>query len=216
MSAFIDRTGHRYGRLTVVSCAGSRNGRYNWKCRCDCGEECTASGLCLASGDTKSCGCLNAEKRIARSLRHGHSRRGDVASGYRTWLGMKQRCCNVRNKSYPHYGGRGIKVCDRWLESFENFLADMGPRPAGSSLDRIDNSGNYCPENCQWATRIEQGRNKRSNVLITWKGATKTLIEWSEETGIPYITLYTRLHREGWPIERALTKPVRRKRKGVA
>lgn len=208
MPAFIDRTAHRYGRLTVVSCVGKRKGRYYWECRCDCGKETVVAGDGLGRGITKSCGCLKRELNAAKRLTHGHARGRIRTPEYRTWCMMKQRCCDIQNKKHQHYGGRGIKVCDRWLESFENFLADVGPRPAGSSLDRIDNNGDYCPENCRWATAKQQARNTSRNRLITWNGVTKALAEWAEEVGIPYGSLKTRICKLGWPVERALTEPV--------
>jgi hypothetical protein len=121
---------------------------------------------------------------------------------------MRKRCLDPAHENYPLYGGRGIKVCERWLCSFENFLEDMGERPLEKFLERKDNSGNYTPGNCVWATRSEQARNRRTNHLITFKGITQPLITWAEQVGISRLTLRSRL-REGWTIERALTEPAR-------
>jgi hypothetical protein len=133
--------------------------------------------------------------------------RGISSNEYRIWEGMKHRCYNPSNKRFALYGSRGISVCERWRESFAAFMADMGPCPVGMSLDRIDNDGNYCPENCRWTTMRVQGRNTRHNRLITHNGQTKCLIEWAESSGINADAIYARL-RLGWPVERALTEPV--------
>jgi hypothetical protein len=121
---------------------------------------------------------------------------------------MRKRCTDLAHDNYALYGGRGIKVCDQWLGSFENFLADMGERPEGKFLERIDNNGNYEPSNCRWATRSEQARNRRTNHLITHNGVTQPLVAWAEQVGISRLTLRSRL-REGWSTERALTEPAR-------
>ncbi len=121
------------------------------------------------------------------------------------WMTMRQRCRDTNAKDYARYGGRGIKVCERW-ESFENFLADMGERPAGMSIERDDNDGDYTPDNCRWATRSEQQRNRRSNVLLTHDGVTLCVAEWAIRTGINRMTLHTRIDR-GWPTDKALTTP---------
>jgi len=127
---------------------------------------------------------------------------GKISPTYHTWTGMKDRCGNRKNKRFHRYGARGISVCDRW-ESFENFLADMGEKPPGMSLDRIDNNGNYCPENCRWATGKQQARNKSNNTLMTHAGKTQTMQEWSEELGITSSTISWRLQR-GWSDEQCL------------
>jgi len=119
---------------------------------------------------------------------------------------MKQRCTNPKNKRYSSYGGRGITVCDRWVE-FENFLEDMGERPPGLSLERIDNDGNYEPGNCTWTTAKQQARNNRHNHMITYNGTTLPLVAWSEKVNIPYDILKSRLNKLRWPIHKALTTP---------
>ena len=121
---------------------------------------------------------------------------------YRSWQSMRQRCSNPARASYPYYGGRGIKVCERW-NSFDNFLKDMGERPDGMWIDRIDGNGDYCPENCRWSTPKEQCRNRSSNRVITHNGQSRLMVEWSELKGIPLRTLSRRIN-DGWPIERAL------------
>lgn len=144
-------------------------------------------------------------------LKHG----GFQLSEYRIWQSMKDRCRNSNNVGYPNYGGRGIKVCDRWLDSehgFENFLEDMGPCPGpGYSIERKDNDGDYCPENCVWATRLEQANNRRTNVLLEYQGKLKTIAEWARLYRINSNTLWSRLARK-WSVEKALTTPLIRGR----
>ena len=151
-----------------------------------------------------SCGCLES------AVKHGHAAGGIISRTYKSWYGMKTRCYNPRQRQYKDYGGRGIKVCDRWLHSFENFLEDMGERPPGTTLERMDNDGDYCPENCKRATRVEQGNNTRTNKWITYEGETLTLHQWSTRLGINPGTLYSRLRSPGWSVEKAFTKPIGR------
>ncbi len=142
------------------------------------------------------------------TLRHGHTYRGKVSRAYKTWMGLRSRCEYKRHPQYHNYGARGIRVCDRWRQ-FENFLADMGEPPEGMSIDRINNDGDYSPDNCRWATIVEQRRNTRINVLLTFRGKEQCVAAWAEEVGLSRKTLQTRLRR-GWPVERALFKVVRK------
>lgn len=158
-------TGQRFGRLVVVARAGSRGDRAAWACRCDCGSETSVTGVNLRSGSTHSCGCLNrqraSERMTARLTRHGHAPAGKPSGTYNSWTTMRARCTRPSITHFKDYGGRGITVCDRWLNSFDNFLADMGERPPGLTLERNDNDGNYELSNCRWATRSEQQLNRR-------------------------------------------------------
>lgn len=157
MPKFNDITGKTFNRLTVISCAARKPVR--WNCRCICGGLVVVKTEWLASNNTKSCGCLNIETRKTALLRHGRTH----TTEHVIWRGMRRRCENINCHAYKNYGGRGISVCERW-QTFENFFADMGPRPSSLySLDRVDNDGNYEPGNCRWATRIQQIRNRRSN-----------------------------------------------------
>lgn len=209
---FVDRTGQKFGRLTVIGYAGQDKERKSmWFCRCKCQKITKVQIANLKKGHTSSCGCINIEKIKERSITHGHSRGGNESPEYRTWQNMLTRTQNPNNKSFPDYGGRGIQVCDRWKDSFENFLADMGKRPKNTSLDRKENNLGYSKENCRWATRKEQSNNKRSNVSFIYAGKTQTLTQWANELGITVVTLWMRLNAYGWPIEKAFNTPIRRK-----
>ena len=169
----IDLTGQVFSRWSVISYYGkARSGPHYWNCICSCGNKKIIRGTHLKDGTTQSCGCFKIEKVTT----HGHTRKGRASPTYQSWNSMIKRCTNPNTKRYSDWGGRGITVCDRWLHSFENFLADMGECPEGLTLDRIDNDGNYEPSNCKWGTYKEQRYNQRkhkNSVYLTFNGETK-------------------------------------------
>lgn len=198
-----DITGQVFNRVTALRFVEQRSYAPMWECQCLCGQIFTTSRYSLQKGLTQSCGCLHKEIMTT----HGNSGNQDKSPAYMTWGHMIQRCTNPSNDSYHHYGGRGITVCGRWLD-FTNFLADMGERPKGKTLDRFpDNNGNYEPENCRWASRGEQARNKRNNHLLTFEGKTMCMKDWAIERGLSLDAVRHRL-KDGWTVEDALTKPI--------
>lgn len=190
--------GDRFSKWTVLR-EGSKHygGDRRWWCRCDCGNERLVFGSMLNSGGSTRCASC-------RKVTHGMC----STSTYKTYQKMLERCLSKNSISYPNYGGRGISVCDRWAKSFEAFYEDMGEKPEGLSIERIDNSKGYFPGNCRWATAKEQARNKRNNHFVEHDGQRKCLAEWAEATGIPASVIATRI-RSGYSPERALTEPAK-------
>ena len=178
--------------MVVVSRLPSVRSRVMYSCRCDCGTPVAVRGESLRSGHTESCGCGKSAALVARLTKHGSNRRGGRSPAYSSWSSMIQRCTNPRDKAYPSYGGRGIKVPDTWLE-FTGFYADMGDRPEGSSLERKKNNAPYSKENCIWATRQQQQSNTRACRYITYGGRTQTMAAWARETGRSPATIRRRL-----------------------
>ena len=158
-----DITGQKFGRLIVIGFSGiDKYGKAQWKCKCACGKEVIAQSYLLRSGTTSSCGCLRREVTAKKNYKHGHTTNGVFSTEYHSWNDMKTRCYNKHRHNYKYYGGRGIKVCKRWRDSFSDFLQDMGRKPSPKhSIDRINNDGNYEPGNCRWATHSQQMRNRR-------------------------------------------------------
>lgn len=203
----------KYGRLTIINEIDRRNGNRCVLCRCECGKEKAVLLKNLRQGNVKSCGCL---KRDSRNQTHGLSRlKGKKTRLYRIWGGMKTRCFNVRDHAYLRYGGRGISICDEWLDyaTFHSWALTHG-YSEHLSIDRIDNDGNYEPGNCRWVNRKVQANNRRHpsrsprNRILVLHGESKTLAEWSRTVGINYSALSRRLKR-GWSTEKALTTPLK-------
>lgn len=218
MRNFKNIVGQVFGRLTVIRREEKRNENWYWLCRCECGKYTVVQHGALKNGNTKSCGCYQKDKATTHGMYKTRI--------YRIWHAMKARCDNHHNCAYRDYGGRGIDVCDRWKESFENFRDDMldsynkhaeefGVKQ--TTLDRINHDGNYEPSNCRWADMKEQGNNRRNNMLINYKGRDMRLADISTSADIRYTTLYDRIITYGWSIDKATTTPVRhiKKKEGI-
>lgn len=205
--------GSKFNRLTILALAGPADHRQKLvRCRCDCGTERVMDAYAVVHGKAKSCGCLKREsaRQSVRKVHEGNRTHGLVHSGtYRTWQGMVDRCRNARNPRFSSYGGRWITVCERWLK-FEGFLADMGQRPQGKSIDRIDNGGNYESSNCRWATPTQQQRNMRGTTYATYRGLRQVLRDLCDAKGLSHEMVRTRIRR-GWDVARAIETPVVRK-----
>lgn len=203
-----DLSGLKFGRLTAVRRNGAgRQRQALWLCVCACGKEVTVMAQSLRRLRTQSCGCYATEKRrqqaaLMRAQQNGHGYYNSPT--YKSWSSMHGRCLYSGTNGYHNYGGRGIAVCERW-EKFENFLADMGERPRGTTLERKNQNGDYEPSNCRWATNGEQARNRRNNHVIEFRGVTKCLSDWASDLGITPTTLTKRL--TSWTLESALTRP---------
>jgi hypothetical protein len=227
MGRFIDLTGQAFGSLTVLERdpAAARSDGVLWRCRCSCGKETAGSSGNLRRGQHRSCGC--ATRRASRRDVMGEpehlgptmlrpkldaGRSGRKSNSYTSWRAMWDRCTKRSNKDWHLYGERGVTVCSEWT-SFATFCEDMGPRPRGTSLERIDSDDHYEPGNCVWATAKTQARNKRSNFNVTWQGETMCLKDWAERLGIKHTTLHRRVRDYGWSIDRAFTEPVERRKR---
>lgn len=206
-------SGDRFGRLVAIEKTDQKRGSsYLWRLRCDCGAI-THATVSAVRGSQKSCGC--AKREAKPNFSHGHCAKDSADSGaasrtYRSWLQMKARCAGREEKGAAHYKGRGIVVCERWADSFENFLADMGQRPAGTSLERENNDGNYEPDNCKWATRAEQARNTRRTVRVQVDGVEMCLKDACAARGVPYDRIQSRIRLGASPQE-ALDRPSSRR-----
>lgn len=193
-------SGKVFGRLTVIKKLPKiPNQHIKYICQCECGKIKEVYAHCLKSGASKSCGCLKDESIIKRSTKHGNKTRSNPSPEYIAWVLMIQRCYNKNHPSYPNYGGRGITVCERWLHSFESYLADVGKRPSSKhSADRYPNNetGNYEPSNFRWATKREQAGNVRTNKWLEYKGKKLILMDWSRLLNIGQSTIAYRLNRK--------------------
>ena len=196
-----DLTGQKFGRLVVIERAENDNGRIMWRCRCQCGNEKNAPAHDLTRGRIQSCGCL----------REFHGMTNERL--YREWIDIKKRCNKPYSKPFKYYGARGIAICDEWANSFKAFSAwalANGYRDE-LTIDRIDVNGPYSPDNCRWATKKEQGNNKRNNHMLTYGGKTQTLTQWADEVNISRTALRHRIS-SGWSVEQALTTPARKRK----
>lgn len=214
MSKLIDLTGQKFGRLTVIERAGSdKYKNAMWLCKCDCEKQakCVVNGSYLRQGLSQSCGCYNRELNSERMKTHGESK----TRLYKLWVGMKTRCYNQNRKSYKYYGAEGKAVCDEWKDSFKAFYdwSMSNGYQDNLTIERIDNSKGYSPDNCKWATMKEQSNNTRRNHLIEYKGKKQNLTQWAEELNINYNSLESRVNRLHWDVDRAFKEPKKMKSK---
>ena len=207
----IDLTGRRFGKLVVIERAENVGKRIKWKCQCDCGKQTVVYGENLVKGHTTSCGCYRDDMRGKLHHKHGMKH----ARIYTVWCKVKDRCYQPSNSSYPRYGGRGITMCDEWRDdpmSFINWSYENGyDENAGygeCTLDRIDNSKGYCPENCRWVDEKTQANNRRSNLLIAHNGETKTLAQWRDHFGMTQSKAYYHLVTKGRSIQELIDKGI--------
>jgi hypothetical protein len=200
--AIIEMTGKTFGRLKVINRAPNK-GKYKrvaWYCKCNCGNLTTVIGAYLRNGNTTSCGCFKNSSE-SKHKTHGLSKK---ISEYAAWENMKRRCYYTKSNRYEYYGGRGITVCNRWINSFENFYSDMGAKPSKfHTLERIDVNKNYDPENCKWIHRNEQARNKTNTKYLTIDSVTKRIAEWALIYGVKSSIVFRRISR-GWPKDKTL------------
>lgn len=199
MPKLIDLTGKKFNRLSVLHRATNRGRYVHWRCACDCGRRADVNSRDLVSGHTKSCGCYMVDDARQRFTKHGMK----GTKVYNAWVEMRRRCYTKSCKAFKDYGGRGITVCERW-QDFSNFYEDMGTPPEKTSLDRIDNDGNYEAENCRWATRHQQNNNQRSNRMFEFGGARKSIGQWATHFEVSYQPLYTHLAAHNWNISAAV------------
>lgn len=201
----VNLVGKRYGRLLVVSKSNSHNGHTRWLCKCDCGNECIVHGTSLKTGNTTSCGCYKREnaKKLYSTVRQNDKHL------YAVWNGIKQRCNNKNNSSYHNYGGRGIKMDKTWANNYKSFYdwAISSGYESGKQIDRIDNNGNYEPQNCRFVDQEIQANNKRNVKLYTLNGVAKSLPQWCREYNLDYYLVRQRVCKLGWDIADALSKP---------
>lgn len=206
--------GSKYNSLTVIKETKSHrkpNGQLVRKflCQCECGNNKIISIYPLINGKTKTCGWLSLFACKNRFIKHGNTIANKPTPEYRTWVGIKNRCHNVNEPAYKNYGGRGIFVCNEWMYDFERFLKYMGKKPSPKhSIDRIDNSRGYSPDNCRWATAKEQNVNTRRNVFIEFNNEIKTMHEWASIINVPYKTLHYRIRKMNWTVHKAFTTPL--------
>ena len=205
----LNLSGKKFGRLDVIRFSKMTKGGSIWVCKCDCGKIVEINGSSMVDGNTSSCGCYGLEQRIKARKKHGM--RDDPF--YINWCAMRYRCTNKKNKGYKNWGGRGIKVCDRWENNFNNFKIDMYASylkhiekfgRKNTCLDRVDNNKGYIKNNCRWATRQEQNSNTRRNVFIEFNGEKLTMSEWARKLKVDRTTIYYRVFIAKWSLDKAL------------
>lgn len=209
MTARLDISGMRFGFLSAIEVSNRSKGITYWRCKCECGSTLNVRLGALRSGNTKSCGCIKIEKIKEAVTKHGAKINRKPTPEYAVWSLMRDRCNNANNQSYKYYGGRGIVVAKEWDE-FCVFLQDMGERPDGSTIDRINPDGNYEPSNCRWATRKEQSRNRSYCRTVEFEGIDRPLWDLAEEYKLTATSLRRRIDA-GWDLSRALNQPIKRK-----
>jgi hypothetical protein len=200
----------KYGLLTPIEYSYSKNKKSNqfWLFKCDCGNKKISRLYDVKNGKINSCGCLHKKQLAERNK--SNSKHGYFGTPtYESWASIIERCCNLNSFNYQSYGAKGITMCQKWRESFEEFLKDMGERPEGFSIDRIDVYGNYEPDNCRWASAKTQANNRTNNRKINFNNQNLNLSEWSDITGIKPSTISKRIDKYGWSIEEALTRKPR-------
>lgn len=206
----IDLSGQVFGRWSVIRSAPSKVGptgkkKAMWFCKCSCGTERAVSGADLRNGKSVSCGCYSEELKRQRR-KHGKAK----SKVYKTWGNMKNRCLNEDTPDYKYYGAMGVTICDEWASSFENFYKDMGDPPTPEhTLERKDVEKGYSPENCIWATRKEQTRNRKCTIKYEYKGESKAASQWDEDLGLPLGTVHNRVTKLGWDVEKAIETPIK-------
>lgn len=208
--------GQRFGRLMVVSFLEPAPKAHStlWLCQCDCGNKAKIQSNNLRSGHTRSCGCLETESKLKRSLIHGHTINKTYSPTYAVWSSIKGRCLNPHNEHYKYYGGRGITICDEWMK-FNNFLKDMGETREGYQIDRINNNLGYYKENCRWTTKIENMRNRSNTLIVEYNGEKIPLITLAENLKIPWHALRRRIKTWGMTVEEAIESCKNRRRVGI-
>lgn len=205
MDRMIDLANKRFGKLTALKYVGNSK----WLCKCDCGNETRVNAYKLTSGHTKSCGCLKHNG-------YHYTHKLGKPKTYSHWVNMKTRCLSRNNAKYKDYGARGITICDEWLDfkNFHEWAINNGFKD-DLTLDRIDVNGNYEPSNCRWITMFEQASNKRNTRWVTFNGITDTIKGWSKRLNMPHGTLWNRIIKNNWNVEKALTTPVQKKKGGA-
>lgn len=203
----LDIKGKRFGKLVALERVKNVGKKVSWRCLCDCGKETNVLTTNLTTNRIKSCGCLKNQKLIERSTTHNQRH----TKLYEVWKTMKQRCSNSNNKGYHNYGGRGINVCDEWKDNYQAFYewSINNGYKEGLSIDRINNDGNYEPNNCRWVDKFIQNNNTRKNKLFTINGISKTIHQWSREYNVPVSRTRQRVYIQKWDIVKALTTPVK-------